>query len=206
MTIEQACQILQIDQNATYEQATEKYRQLRAELRDKQFQSGEAGNEASRQLGNLDTAYDVFKRFTTQHSERNGSSFYDRVEESIKKGDINTAQEMLDDTSYRDAEWHYLQSIIFYKKSWYIESKKQLEMAVNMQPDNIKYKDSLSKLDKILASKTVSPESLRGENYSRPVGGQHNYGNNGTCTGSCCGDVCLANLCCECCCRGCGGC
>ena len=120
---------------------------------------------------------------------------------ALQNGDINKAQEMLDNLTPRTAEWHYLQSIVFYKKNWFLESKKQLEFALSLDPQNMKYKNSLEKLNKILASNAVPPEQMRttsapaGNGYTAPAG-------NGTCTGSCCGDVCLANLCCECCGRG----
>lgn len=108
---------------------------------------------------------------------------------------------MLDNLTPRTAEWHYLQSIVFYKKNWFLESKKQLEFALSLDPQNMKYKNSLEKLNKILASNAVPPEQMR---TTSGAGGQRLYraAGNGTCTGSCCGDVCLANLCCECCGRG----
>ena len=112
---------------------------------------------------------------------------------ALQNGDINKAQEMLDNLTPRTAEWHYLQSIVFYKKNWFLESKKQLEFALSLDPQNMKYKNSLEKLNKILASNAVPPEQMR---TTSALAG------NGTCTGSCCGDVCLANLCCECCGRG----
>ena len=120
---------------------------------------------------------------------------------ALQNGDINKAQEMLDNLTPRTVEWHYLQSIVFYKKNWFLESKKQLEFALSLDPQNMKYKNSLEKLNKILASNAVPPEQMRttsapaGNGYTAPAG-------NGTCTGSCCGDGCLANLCCECCGRG----
>ena len=39
-----------------------------------------------------------------------------------------------------------MQSVIFYKKNWVNESKKQLEIAINMEPHNNKYSEAYSKL------------------------------------------------------------
>ena len=48
----------------------------------------------------------------------------------IKSGELTEAQQKLDDIPVHDGEWHYLQSIVFYKKNWFLESKKQLEYAL----------------------------------------------------------------------------
>lgn len=134
-------------------------------------------------------------------------SRFRRIEEYLKNGDVNTAQSMLDEMTYRPAEWHYLQSIIYYKKNWYLETKKQLELALNMDPDNKKYKNALDKLVKLMSDKQADPSQFTSGTRDN-TGATSGYGgmpNNGTCTGSCCGDVCVANMCCNCaqgcCCR-----
>ncbi|NLK17274.1 MAG: hypothetical protein GX304_01945, partial [Clostridiales bacterium] len=78
-------------------------------------------------------------------------SRYGVIEEKIKQNKINEAQQMLDEIMDRNAEWHYLQSIIFYKKSWYNESKVQLEIAANMEPGNPKYRDALNRLNMFMS-------------------------------------------------------
>ena len=50
------------------------------------------------------------------------------MEKLIKNGNISAAQSLLDGVNERNAEWHYLQSVIFYKKNWISESEKQLKI------------------------------------------------------------------------------
>ena len=38
----------------------------------------------------------------------------------------------------REGEWHYFQSIVYYKREWLTESKKQLESAVECDHGNQK--------------------------------------------------------------------
>ncbi len=71
---------------------------------------------------------------------------YSEIEALIKKGDVAGAQVKLDDVTDRNGEWHYLQSVIFYKKNWMNESKKQLEIALSLEPHNAKYADDYAKL------------------------------------------------------------
>jgi len=223
MTLKKACEILKINENATKEEALSSYEAQKAELNTLRLEPGNVGNNAAKKLDLLDEAYNEFisktegeyRRYDAQdnveynHTDKNqngscdncqegSATYFEKIEQAIKNNDLETAQAMLDDLNERDAEWHYLQSIIYYKKSWFVESKKQLEMCVNMEPNNVKYQDSLNKLNKIMASKRVSPDKMSSNDNSRPVYDTTPAGN-GTCTGSCCGDICLANMCCDCC-------
>ena len=64
-----------------------------------------------------------------------------------------------------------------------------------MEPNNKRYKQSLDKLTKILASNTISPDQMRTSSSSTE---DSRYYNNGTCTGSACADCLLCNMCCNC--------
>lgn len=157
------------------------------------------------------------KRFSDQGSggnknfsgnDEDNEAKFKSVEELLRKNtpqDIEKAQRILDEMSQRPAEWPYWQSIIYYKKYWYLESKKQLELAMDMDPGNSKYKKAHDKLEKIMASKNTDPSQMYSDNNGTHAAYNDAPMNNGTCTGSCCGDVCLANLCCNCseacCCR-----
>ena len=168
---------------------------------------GNEGEEASEKLQQLEVAYRDIK---IQFEEKKQSETftedadYREIQELITSGHLDEAQRLLDERSNRDAEWHYIQSILFYKRNWFLESKTQLELACQMEPHNERYKQSLEKLTKILASNTISPDQLR--TNSRPVDSKPQMGaGNGTCTGSNCLDCLLCNMCCNCCLRG-GGC
>ena len=203
-----AYEILGLNENATRAEIDARYHELRDKYQKDRFLPGDEGEEASEKLQQLEVAYrDIL---TTRAEAEQASAFtedadYTTIQELISANKLDEAQKMLDERATRDAEWYYLQSIVFYKRNWFLESKKQLELACQMEPDNARYKQSLEKLTKILASNTISPDQLR--TTSRPVdnGPRMNAGN-GTCTGSACMDCLLCNACCNCCqCMG-GGC
>lgn len=64
----------------------------------------------------------------------------------IGVGNTDDAQTMLDDEEEKDACWHYLQSRIFIAKNWLNEARKQLEIAVELDPENKRYKEELEAL------------------------------------------------------------
>lgn len=194
--------VLGINRDASRDEVEDAYRRLRDQYRDQRFETGERGEEAAEKLQELEVAYkEIINRQRSANDYYGTNENYERIKELIKAGDYDAAQDMLDDSSTRDSEWHYIQSTVFFQKSWYIEAKKQLELAVQMDPGNTKYTAALDKLNKYLASNTISPEELR--TTTRPVEDASFYPQNSTCTGSCCGDVCLANLCANCLCGGC---
>ena len=203
-----AYEILGLTESATREEVEARYRELREKLQRDRFLPGDEGEEASEKLQQLEVAYrDIMIALDEQQQ---AASFtedtdYGKIQELIKNGNLDEAQKLLDERVTRDAEWHYIQSILFYKRNWFLESKKQLELACQMEPDNQRYKQSLEKLTKILASNTISPDQMR--TNSRPVDDGPRIGaGNGTCTGSTCTDCLMCNLCCNCCqCMG-GGC
>ena len=135
-------------------------------------------------------------------------SSFAKVDEYIKAGNINEAQAALDAFDERNAEWHYLQSVVFYKKNWINESKKQLEIAIQMDGSNEKYKNSYDKL-----CKQINFNANASNRNNQNANGTHTTANGGgyeeptemmggdSCMDFCCRmAVCniLLNCCCNC--------
>lgn len=195
-----AYEILGLTGSATREEVDARYKELREKYQRDRFLPGEEGEEASERLQQIEMAYrDILTQMeeSKQSATFTSDEGYDEVQRLINDGKLSEAQALLDARETRDAEWHYVQSILFYKQNWFLESKKQLELACQLDPTNERYKQSLDKLTKILASNTISPDQLR--TTSRPMDQGPNVGaGNGTCTGSACADCLLCNACCNC--------
>ena len=190
-------QFLGLTSSATKEEVDQRYLQLKAQYQKDRFLPGEEGNVAAENLERLELCYrDILASLEDKQAETDFGSIYGQIASCIKNEDLSKAQELLDECSSRNAEWHYLQSIVFYKNNWFLESKKQLEFALKLEPENTKYQDSYDKLKKILASKTVKPETLR--TTPPPQHEQTSVPNNGTCTGNACCDCLACNACCNC--------
>ena len=134
-------EILGVAESATDEEIRARYEELKKKYSEERFLEGEAGNEAARMLNRIDVAYnEIMTERSEKHSAENAGSSYAKVDEYIRAGKINEAQAVLDEFNERPAEWHYLQSVVFYKKNWMNESKKQLEIALQMDSSNEKYR------------------------------------------------------------------
>ncbi len=200
-------QILGVDESATDEEIKAAYDKLKAKYDEEKWQDGEAGNQAARMLGKIDAAYREIQEERKERSKSptDNSSAYGEVSDAIKSGDIAKAQQLLDDFNERGAEWHYLQSVVFYKKNWINESKKQLEIAMQMDGNNAKYKDAYDRLMKRMDyhGRSAHAENPDGNTQSvHPEENEQMGGNACSQCLECCYTYlcvnCLFNLCCGC--------
>ena len=92
--------------------------------------------------------------------DENREALYKEIEGMINAGNFSDAQAKLDGFDERDAEWHYVQAMLYHRKKWMNECQKQLEIAKSMNPDEPKY---ASAYEKLMSNKTA----------------KHNHGDNG---------------------------
>ena len=195
-------EILQISESASDEEIREQYQALKKKYSEERWQEGEAGTRAARMLEKVDAAYEEIMRERREAKKNtDGADAFEEVAKLIREGNISEAQQKLDSFNERTAEWHYLQSVVFYRKSWINESKKQLEIAMQMDPSNPKYRDAYEKL-RARAEYTQQTGGATGTNPN-PVSGDEQMGGNfcANCASFCYTFLCvncLFNLCCGC--------
>ena len=203
-------ELLGLSEGATLEEVEADYASLRAKLLEDRFLDGEAGNEAAKRLTQIQVAYEELKGEFAELNKGEGfesdGSAYSKVEELIKRGDLDEAQRVLDSFNERGAQWHYLQSVVFYRKNWINESKKQLEIAIRLDGENPKYKDAYAKLNDKIAY-DASRQGMDGGEQSAYRGQDMNneYSDNQMGGSFCasCVECCALNACLNCLCNGC---
>jgi len=202
--------ILDVDENATQDQILSAYKQKREYYQEHVFDDGEKGAEAARMLNVLDQAYQDAMEISMDRASvfGDGESTYDRVKDCIRAKNPDGAQKLLDDMTTRNAEWHYYQSIVFYEKNWMSDSKKQLEIALQMDPTNSKYSKALDNLIKKIDGS--NPYKQRNDSYSEQMNSTgtrtsrtYDQRNSDVEEGMC--RACQALWCADCCCECMGG-
>lgn len=200
--------ILGVDKNATQSEILEAYKQKRAYYQAHVFDEGESGAQAASMLNQLDDAYQQAMEMAVESATvtGEGESAYEQVKQAIRSKDIETAQKLLDDMSYRGAEWHYYQSVVFYEKNWLNDTKKQLEIALQMDPQNEKYKRALDNLKKkIDGSRPYDKEGAQGVYNADSAQTDRTYTQrDGAVADGIC-SACQALWCADCCCECMGG-
>ena len=206
--------LLGVSESATNEEITARYQELKKKYSEERFLEGEAGNEAAKMLNRIDVAYNeiMTERKEKRGKEDTGSS-YAKVDAYIRENRLNDAQAVLDEFNERPAEWHYLQSDVFYKKNWMNESKKQLEIAIQMDSSNEKYRTAYNKLKEKIEYDKKQADSVHPQG-GYAAGGQGNpqpdYGDGqqqmggGFCEQ--CATCCACNMLFNCCLNACCGC
>ncbi len=197
--MKESYKILGINEDATNAEVDEAYKKLKEKYSRERFYEGEIGNKAAKNLTKLESAYSeiILERNSKKGNEKNTMD-YSEIERLIKDGKISEAQNKLDDYSERDAEWHYLQAVIFYRKNWNNESKKQLEIAMNMDPFNSKYSDSYQKLKQkteFNQQNFYQQQPNQNQTSNRQMGGTNDCMT--MCATWCCIDM-MFDLCCGC--------
>ena len=182
----------------TQSELEDAYKKERAKYADDVFLEGEPGRLAATRVSEIDQAYaEALEKLKTRASFTNTGVSYTEIEAQIRAKNYNDAQNMLDGITNRDAEWHFLQSVIYYKKGWISESKIQLERAVALEPHNPKYK---SELDKMNGANAQSNQQHFNHSYGYNQGANRSYSQQrpqaSTC--DCCTTLCALDCCCEC--------
>ena len=200
-------ELLGLDESATDEEIVARYEELKAKYKEDRWLDGEAGNEAARMLTKLETAYFEVTESRKQHNQStSGESTFEEIAALLKEDKITQAQAKLDDFNDRSAEWHYLQAVVFYKKNWTNDSKKQLEIAMEMDPNNAKYRNAYNKMNakNEYQQQTAHQQKQHTQNpYVNDMPEEEQMGGN-ACTNciSCCYTYlcvdCLFSLCCGC--------
>ena len=157
--------VLGLTEYCSDEELDSTYLRLKKQLEEDRFLDGEAGNAAAKRLTEVNAAYNAIKNYRMEHAEINEEGLFKQVDEAIKAGDTAKAQQLLDAFNERPAEWHYLQSVVFYKKNWVNESKKQLEIAKEMDPKNEKYRKALDRMNEKINSGDQGAKG--GESWAR---------------------------------------
>lgn len=190
--------ILGVTPDVSDEELKARYDELVKQYQKDRFLEGEAGNYAAKRLTEVESAYaEIVSLRNQSQSSDNRGELLSEIEKDIRDGKLQEAQSKLDTFDERSAEWHYLQAVVYYKKNWMNESKKQLEIAIRLNPSENKYSDALKKLnDKITAAPSADTyKSGNAQSYEEPqqMGGD-------SCLEFCC-QVLACNMCLNCCCN-----
>lgn len=114
------------------------------------------------------------------------SGIYAQVRDAINKGNLSLAEEMLQRSPARDAEWYFLIGTVYFRKGWYDEARSSFMQACSMDPNNAEYRNALNMV-----------------NMGAGYGGYRPMNSMSMC--DCCTTMLCMNCCCNTCCGG-GGC
>ncbi len=192
-------EVLGISEGVSEEEIKRAYREAVKKYHPDQYRNNPLSDLAEDKLREVNEAYDYLMKNRNMDnnagansnagwSSNQGNGFFNQVRIYINQGNIGLAEEMLDGSDVRNAEWYYLKGQVFLKKGWYDEARSHMQNAVNMDPRNYEYRQALNNLGR-------SNRDFRGNAYGR------GYGNDNSNLCNTCMTIWCIDSCCEC-----GGC
>lgn len=194
-------EVLGIREGASEDEIKRAYREMVKKYHPDQYQDNPLSKLAEEKLREVNEAYDYLMKNNAPRQEtsysnntggnwnsRNDNDFFNQVKNHINTGNVKLAEDMLDGTGNRNAQWYYLKGLIFMRRGWYDEAYNHIQRAVNMDPSNYEYRSALGRMN-------TNTNAYRTNSFNR------GYVNQGPdlCT------ICQCLWCSDCCCELSGG-
>lgn len=193
--------VLGIKQNATDEEIKKAYRELVRKYHPDNYHNNPLADLAQEKMKEINEAYDILTKGrangnhsgshsgtynpgNTKNGYTGGSAEFNQIRVAINAGNLALAEQLLNASANRNAEWNFLMGSLCYRKGWLDDARSYFQTAVNLEPGNQEYVQALNFM------------AGGGQAYN-PFGYNHN-----TSAGGCnaC-DICTAMLCADVCCN-----
>ena len=147
-------EILGVNENATDDEIKIKYRELVKKYHPDKYQNNPLSELAEEKLREVNEAYDEIQNLRKSGSRsRSGygnssktSPEFQNVRRAIDQNRVDEAERLLDNIGMKNAEWYFLKGMILYKKGWYDDAIRNIQMAVNMEPNDMEYRNALNQM------------------------------------------------------------
>ena len=194
--------VLGVSPNASDQEIKKAYRELARKYHPDNYVDNPLADLAEEKMKEINEAYEAIQKQRSggggsyqssssssggyqggyqQQRQYSGNPTYARVRNLINMGDLNTAEQLLNEVPQHGGEWYFLRGSIAYRRGWLDEAMQNYSLAVQMEPNNMEYRQALNMMQ-------------RGGQAYRP------YGNSGGMDSL---DCCTTMLCLNCLCGGC---
>lgn len=189
-------QILGVKPDASDDEVKRAYRELARKYHPDNYQNNPLADLAEEKMKEVNEAYDAITKMRSGGGQSYNSGYqsggyhqqsqssdpvFSRVRTLINSGNVDQAEQLLQGSGVRNAEWYFLTGSVAYRRGWLDEAMQNYQIAMRMDPNNMEYRQAYSMMQ-------------RGGAY-RPAG----YGGGMDAT-----DCCTTMLCLNCLCGGCG--
>lgn len=194
--------VLGVSENASDEEIKKAYRKLAKQYHPDNYVNNPLADLAAEKMKEINEAYDSIQKMRSAGARSNNGGGYNgaysngysdnsgfgRIRDLINKGRIDEAETLLTrmSDSERTAEWHFLMSLVYYRKGWMQDARNEINMSCSMDPYNNEYRAFQQRMGQ------GSPQSP----YA---------GSNTNASGCSVCDMCSSLLCADCCCESVGG-
>jgi hypothetical protein len=197
-------QVLGVKPDASDDEIKRAYRELARKYHPDNYQDNPLADLAEEKMKEINEAYDAVTKqrsgggsyassgsssggagYQSAYGQRSqgGDATFARVRTLINSGALDQAEQLLQGTGVRTAEWYFLTGSVAYRRGWLDEAMQNYQIAVNMEPNNMEYRQAYTMM-------------RQGGSAYRPAG----YGGGAMDAMDCCTTL----MCLNCLCGGCG--
>ena len=153
-------EVLGLKPGATQEEIKKAYRNLIKQYHPDQYGDNPLKDLAEEKKRDINAAYDAltknagntYSSSNSSNSSYNSSSsdnsyMFSEIRRLIQSGNFAEAENRLNSISNnRNAEWNFLYGVLLTNKGWFDAGLKHIQTAVNMDPNNFEYRQTLNSL------------------------------------------------------------
>lgn len=153
--------VLGVSQNATDDEVKKAYRELARKYHPDNYTNNPLADLAEEKMKEINEAYDTITKMRSGGGRSAGSSSYqggyqqqysggagdpsfNHIRTLINSGNLQQAETMLQGMPTKNGEWYFLSGSIAYRKGWLDEAAQNFRIAVQMEPNNMEYRQALN--------------------------------------------------------------
>ena len=150
--------VLGVSQSASDDEVKKAYRDLARKYHPDNYQNNPLADLAEEKMKEINEAYDVITKQRAGGHQSTGSygsynagqsrsyssqdPSFARVRSLINAGNLSAAEQLLFQMPTKTAKWYFLSGSIAYRKGWLDEAKQNFNMAVQLDPNNMEYRQA----------------------------------------------------------------
>lgn len=155
--------VLGLDPGASDDEIKKAYRELARKYHPDNYQNNPLADLAEEKMKAVNEAYDAIQKqrqgggsagysgsYRPQggYSSQSSNPAFARIRSVISAGDLAQAERLLNEVSDHNAEWYFLRGAVAYRKGWLDEAMQNYQIACQMDPANMEYRQALAMMQR----------------------------------------------------------
>lgn len=167
-------EVLGVSNDASDDEVKKAYRELARKYHPDNYQNNPLADLAEEKMKEINEAYDAITKsranggyssgyssssyaqqggyggsaYQRQGQSQGGSSQFAQARQYINMGNLDGAEQILQGASGRNGEWYFLMGSIAYRRGWLDEARQNYQIAVQMEPGNMEYRQALNMMQR----------------------------------------------------------